>query len=131
MKNSNQSRYLNRRKLFRTIFGVFSLSGIMFAFQACYGTPPDFGQDVLIKGKVTSAVNKAAVSGIKVLINQSGQYTQSAADGTFSIYCERMPEYNLTFSDTDGAQNGQHQMCDTTVQLADQAENLTVNIELK
>lgn len=131
MKASNQNRYLNRRKLFRTIFGVFSLSGIMFAFQACYGTPQDFGQDILIKGKVTSAANKASVSGIKVLVNQSGQYAQSAADGTFSIYCERMPEYNLIFSDTDGAQNGQYQVCDTTVQLGDQSENLTVNVELR
>lgn len=131
MNTSNQNRYLNRRKLFRTIFGVFSLSGIMFAFQACYGTPKDFGQDILIKGKVTSAANKASISGIKVLINQSGQYDQSGSDGTFAIYCERMTEYKLIFSDTDGAQNGQYQVCDTTVQLADQAEVLTVNVELR
>lgn len=131
MKNTNQNRYLKRRKLYRTIFGVFSLSGIMFAFQACYGTPQDFGQDVLINGKITSAASKASVSGIKILVNQLGQYAQSASDGTFSIYCERMTEYNLTFTDTDGAQNGQYQSCDTIVRLVDQAEVLTVNVELK
>ena len=131
MKTTNNSRYTRRRKLFRTIFGVFSLSGIMFAFQACYGTPQDFGQDILIKGSVSSASKKAPISGIKVLISQSGQYTQSAADGTFSIYCERMSEYKLTFSDIDGAQNGQYQARDTTVQLADLVVELTVNVELK
>ncbi len=131
MNNSNQSRYLSRRKIFRTIFGIFSLSGIMFAFQACYGTPQDFGQDVLIKGKVSSAVNKASVPGIKVLINQSGQYTVSDTNGAFSMYCERMSEYKLIFSDTDGTQNGQYQACDTIVQLADEADQLTVNVWLK
>ena len=130
MKNPNQNRLLKRRKLFRTIFGVFSLSGIMFAFQACYGTPQDFGQDILIKGSVTSASNMP-ISGIKVLISQSGQYTTSATDGTFSMYCERMSEYKLSFSDIDGTKNGQFQACDTTVQLADLADKLTVNVILK
>jgi len=131
MKPTNQNRYLRSRKLFRTIFGVFSLSGIMFAFQACYGTPQDFGQDVLIKGTVSSAAGKTAVPGIKVLISQSGQYTVSASDGTFSMYSERMSEYNLIFSDTDGSQNGQYQVCDTLVQLPEQTDNLTVNVALK
>lgn len=131
MKTSNQNRCLNRRKLFRTIFGVFSLSGIMFAFQACYGSPQDFGQDVLLNGKITSAVSKASIPGIKVFIDQTGQYTVSDADGIFSIFCERMPEYKLLFSDKDGALNGQYQARDTVVQLADKANGLTVNIELK
>jgi hypothetical protein len=131
MESIDQNRYLRKRKLFRTIFGVFSLSGIMFAFQACYGSPQDFGMDVMIRGKVTSAVNKTSVSGIKVLVNPSGQYTLSALDGTYSIYCERLPEYKLTFSDMDGAKNGQYQVCDTIVQLVDQADNLTVNVELR
>lgn len=131
MNPSNQTRYLKRRKLFRTVFGLFSLSGIMFAFQACYGTPKDFGQDILIKGTVTSAANKASIPGIKVLVNQSGQYDQSAADGTFAIYCERMTQYRLTFSDTDGAEHGQYQARDTTVLLTGQAEEIIVNVELK
>jgi putative lipoprotein (rSAM/lipoprotein system) len=131
MNASNQNRYLKRRKIFKTIFGIFSLSGIMFAFQACYGTPQDFGLDVQIKGKVTSAMTKASVPGIRVQVNQSGQYTQTTSDGNFSIYCERLPEYNITFLDTDGAFNGQYQVCDTTIQLAEKVEVITVNVELK
>lgn len=131
MKTSNPNRYLVRRKIFRTLFGVFSLSGILFAFQACYGSPQDFGQDVQVNGKVTSAATKAAVPGIRVQVNQSGQYTLSDSDGNFKMYCERMPEYNLTFIDTDGAQNGRYQVCDTTIQLAEKEEILTVNVALK
>jgi len=130
MKTANQNRYLRRRKLFRTIFGVFSLSGILFAFQACYGTPQDFGLDVLISGKVTSAASKASVSGIKVMVNESGQHTVTADDGTFYIHCEQMPEYSLTFTDIDGDRNGLFRQRDTTMQLAGEAETLTVNIEL-
>lgn len=131
MEENKQNRYHIRRKFLRTVFGVFSLSGILFAFQACYGTPQDFGQDIQIRGKVTSSANKSALPGIKVLVSESGQYTQSASDGTFSLWCERMPSYNLVFSDTDGPQNGQYQECDTLVLWDEQADDLTVNVELK
>ena len=131
MEIINRRFLLNKRKLFRAVFGVFSLSGIMFVFQACYGTPQDFGMDVTIKGKVISAVTKAPIPGIKVQVNPAGQYVQSNQDGDFSIYCERVPEYNLVISDMDGTQNGKYAACDTTVQLTDQAESLTVNIEMK
>jgi hypothetical protein len=131
MNKTNQNRHLKRRKLFRAVFGIFSLSGIMFAFQACYGTPQDFGMDVLIKGKVTSAATKASLPGIKVQVSDLGQYATTASDGTYAIYCERMPEFNLLFSDTDGALNGEYQACDTTVQVPDEAEEFVFNIELK
>ena len=131
METSIHSRFLRRRKLFRTIFGVFSLSGIMFAFQACYGTPQDSGLDVLIKGTVSSAAGKIPVPGIRVGVSQIGQYTQSAADGTYSMYCEKLSQYRLTFSDTDGNLNGQYQELDTLVQLPDKADKLTVDILLK
>ena len=131
MKNPNHNRYLKRRKLFRTVFGIFSLSGIMFAFQACYGTPQDFGLDILIRGKVISAISKNAIPGIKVVINHSGQYSNTADDGTFNIYCESQQEYNVIFSDADGSQNGVYQPCDTTVLRSEQAEEIILNIELK
>jgi putative lipoprotein (rSAM/lipoprotein system) len=103
----------------------------MFAFQACYGSPQDFGMDITIKGKVVSAATKASIPGIKVQVNPAGQYVQTTQDGDFSIYCERLPEYNLIISDMDGAQNGKYATCDTTVHLTEQAQTLTVNIELK
>jgi hypothetical protein len=131
MEATSQTRQKNRRKLFRTVFGVFSLSGIMFAFQACYGTMQDFGQDILITGKVTSAVTKEAVAAIKVQIEQSGQYANTANDGTFSIYCERFSEYHLLFTDTDGELHGQYITKDTLMQLPEQQQKLTVNIELR
>ena len=115
----------------RTVFGVFSLSGMLFAFQACYGTPQDFGMDVLISGKVTSAVSKASLPGINVMINELGQNTVTASDGTFSIYCEPMAQYSLTFTDTDGAKNGLYQSRDTTLQRAGEADALTINVEMK
>lgn len=114
----------------RTVFGVFSLSGILFAFQACYGTPQDFGQDILITGKVTSAASKAAIPGIKVQVDQSGQYVESGIDGSYSMYLERMDDYKIIFSDRDGAVNGQYQARDTIVKLSDELDALIVNIEL-
>ena len=131
MKNTDLIRFQRRRKLIRTVFGVFSLSGILFAFQACYGTPQDFGMDVHIEGKISSSAGKSGLPGIKVVISESGQYTQSSADGTFSMYCERMPSYKLLVSDVDGTLNGSYQGLDTTLLLPDNSDNLIVNIELQ
>lgn len=131
MNNANPKRNITKRKLYRTLFGIFSLSGILFVFQSCYGTPQDFGQDVLVQGKVTSAGDHSAIPGIKVQLNETGQYTISATDGTYSLYCERMPVYNFTFIDTDGSLNGQHQVCDTTVHVDEQSDVLTLSVELR
>ncbi|MFA6128554.1 MAG: hypothetical protein WC699_14745 [Bacteroidales bacterium] len=103
----------------------------MFAFQACYGTPQDFGQDILVQGTVRSQASGTAVPGIKVQILESGQYTVSASDGTWLIYCERFYQYTVKFSDTDGTKNGIYQECDTIAMLAEGSENLVVNAELK
>jgi hypothetical protein len=119
-----------RNNLFRTIFGIFSLSGIMFTFQACYGTPQDFGLDVLVQGKVVSGSTKSGIQGIKVSIPANGQYAQTAADGTFSLYTERSPEYRISVTDTDGGLNGVYQAKDTLVTVPESSESIDLMIEL-
>ena len=134
MENPKQGRYLRKRSLYRTVFGIFSLSGIMFAFQACYGTPEDFGHDAVIRGKVTSAATKAALPGIRVVESQSGQYTTTGPDGSYSMWCERMREYRLSFSDEETVRINRHQGRDTTLTPAWKDEvylELEVNMELQ
>lgn len=131
MKATDSIRYQRKRKFFRTFFGLFSLSGILFAFQACYGTPQDFGMDVHVEGKIISAANQMPVSGLKVQVDESGAWDRTLSDGSFAIFCERMPSYHIIVTDDDGALNGTFQAQDTTVQLPEQTDKLVVNIVLK
>ena len=132
MDNPNQQRYLRRRKLFRTIFGIFSLSGIMFAFQACYGTPKDFGQDVQIKGKVTSGSTKAALAGIRVEVDQADQYTVTGSDGSYMMYCEQKREYRLIFSDQQTPRESRFNSRDTIIKTVSTDHEMTVlNVDIE
>ena len=132
MDNPNHKRYIRRRKLFRAIFGIFSLSGIMFAFQACYGTEKDFGQHVNIKGTVTSVATKASLAGIKVNVDQTDQYTVTGSDGTFSMWCEQMREYRVIFSDTNTPRDSRHTTRDTLIRMAKGVDEITVlNLDIE
>ncbi|HBB92871.1 MAG TPA: hypothetical protein DC042_14445 [Bacteroidales bacterium] len=122
--------FFRRNNLFRTIFGIFSLSGIMFTFQACYGTPQDFGLDLLVQGKVVSGSTKEGIQGIKVSVPSNGQYTETASDGTFMLYTERQPEYRISVTDTDGALNGVYQAKDTVITVPETIESIDLRIEL-
>ncbi|MFH0760133.1 MAG: hypothetical protein V2A67_01365 [Bacteroidota bacterium] len=123
-------KHLRRRNFFRTIFGVFSLSGIMFTFQACYGTPQDFGLDVVIKGKVVSGTTLTGIPDIMVNITSIGQNTITSSDGTFSLYTERMPSYSISVSDNDGDKNGIYQAKDTVVNLPETNDLIDLQIVL-
>lgn len=130
MDDNKTRKLLRRRKLFRTVFGVFSLSGIMFAFQACYGSPQDMGLDVNITGTVKSSATKAAIAGIRVQDTETGMNTVTGQDGTFQMYCEKLTSYRLVFSDIDGSLNGSYQFRDTTVQLSGDSKAINVQIEM-
>lgn len=123
-------KHLRRRKIFRTIFGVFSLSGIMFTFQACYGPPQDFGLDVLIQGKVVSGTTQAGIPDILVNIPDIGQYTRTESDGSFRMHVERQPGFNVSFSDTDGEVNGIYKAKDTVVNLTETTGQIDLQIVL-
>ncbi len=132
MDNPNYHRYYRRRKLLRTVFGVFSLSGILFAFQACYGTPKDFGLDVVIKGRVTSASTKTVLPGIRVDVGLNGQYTLTGSDGMFLMYCEKMREYHLTFSDPKTPRDTRYASRDTIIRPSLTEDSQTVlNLDIQ
>ena len=124
------TKQLRRRNFFRTIFGVFSLSGIMFTFQACYGPPQDFGLDVLIQGKVVSGTTLTGIPDILVNIPYTGQNTVTSSDGSFSLYAERLPSYSIIVSDNDGDKNGIYQAKDTVVNLPETNDLIDLQIVL-
>jgi len=117
MKNIQNQFNLSKKRLLKSIFGLFSLSTMLFVFQACYGTPQDFGQDILLEGRVLSVDNQEAIEGIEVRLLNQPQYTTTDADGHFAIHCPRIDQYKMQFKDVDGEENGQFSDLDSTFSI--------------
>lgn len=95
-----------KSKLIRKLIGGLSFTTAMFIFQACYGTPQDFGNDVFIEGLVKSKKTGQPIKGIKVSVKDNPQYEFTGEDGSFSFYTFATERCTVKFEDTDSNQNG-------------------------
>lgn len=86
--------------------GGLSLTSAMFIFQACYGTPQDFGYDILVEGKVTAKTTGLAIPGIKVVVGDNIQFTLTNEEGYFSFYTISDTQIPIRFQDIDRELNG-------------------------
>jgi len=120
----------------RKIIGGLCLTSIAFVFQACYGTPQDFGEDLLIEGQVKSKTSGLPIKGIKVSIADKIQYTNTDENGKFSFYIERLQYAKIQFTDIDSTQNTLFSNKDTLVTINDSVlmskhPKVCLNIELE
>jgi len=120
----------------RKIIGGLCLTSIAFVFQACYGTPQDFGEDLLIEGQVKSKTSGLPIKGIKVSIADKIQYTNTDENGKFSFYIERLQYAKIQFTDIDSTQNTLFSNKDTLVTINDSVlmskqPKVYLNIELE
>nr|WP_319573144.1 hypothetical protein [uncultured Draconibacterium sp.] len=118
-----------KRNVIRKIVGGLSLTSAMFIFQACYGTPQDFGLDLLIEGQVKANTSGLPIKGIKVSVADNMQYELTDENGKFSFYTEMLEGLKLQFQDIDSNQNGLYVDKDTV--LADLSENVYLDIVLE
>jgi len=118
-----------KRNVIRKIVGGLSLTSAMFVFQACYGTPQDFGLDLLIEGQVKSKTSGLPIKGIKVSVADNMQYEMTDEEGKFSFYTEMLEGLTLQFQDIDSTQNGSYINKDTV--LTDLNENIYLDIVLE
>ena len=95
-----------KRNWLRIIIGGLSFTSALFIFQACYGTPQDFGLDILIEGQVKSNTSGLPIKGIKVSVHENLQYELTDNEGKFSFYTETGDNYKIKFEDIDSGQNG-------------------------
>ena len=108
----------------RKLVGGLSLTTAAFIFQACYGPPQDFGDDIFIEGLVKSKKTGQPIKGIKVSVKDNPQYQFTGEDGSFSFYTGIAENCTIRFQDTDAEQNGAFSDKDTTL------TNLTSRIYL-
>jgi len=120
----------------RNILGGLCLTSVAFVFQACYGTMQDFGNDLLIEGKVVSKNTGLPIQGIKVSVfdgnNVLPQYEHTDVNGNFSFYTIKLQNAKIRFEDIDANENGSFATKDTVITIVnDQNEALLQTIELE
>ena len=115
--------------IIRKIIGGLSLTSAMFVFQACYGTPQDFGLDLLIEGQIKSKASGLPIKGIKVSVADNMQYETTDEEGKFSFYTEMLEGLTLQFQDIDSTQNGVFTARDTVI--TDLSEKIYLDIALE
>ncbi|MBT3210028.1 MAG: hypothetical protein HN704_09935 [Bacteroidetes bacterium] len=120
-----------KKSWIRKIVGGLSFTSAMFIFQACYGTPQDFGLDLFIEGQVKSKNSGLAIKGIKVSVAENMQYELTDKDGKFSFYTEMLESLTLQFQDIDSIQNGLFADKDTVLTQINESVNLDIAMEEK
>jgi hypothetical protein len=119
-----------RQKYLVQVLRFFSITGILFVFQACYGTPTDLVLDQSIKGKVFDAESGKPIEGVKISVNHflSGY---SDPDGFFEVWVEQSDQYKMVFEDTDGELHGLYAPTDTLFDHSSSQINLLIKMALK
>lgn len=120
-----------KRNWTRKLIGGLSFTSAMFVFQACYGTPQDFGMDILIEGQVKSKTSGLPIKGIKVSVEESIQYDLTDDQGRFSFYAEQGDRLKIRFEDVDSDQYGAFVNKDTIPAITDKKVYLNIVLDSK
>ena len=120
-----------KRNWLRTIIGGLSFTSALFVFQACYGTGPDYGLDINIKGQVKSKSSGVVIEGIKVSVADNQQFEMTDKDGKFSFYTEWRDVVSLQFEDVDSTMNGLYASKDTVLHHFAPVIELDITLEEK
>jgi hypothetical protein len=118
-----------KKNIIGKLIGGLSLTSALFVFQACYGTPQDFGLDLLVEGQVKSKTSGLPIKGVKVSVANKEQYGLTDDDGRFGFYTEKLEGLKLQFKDIDANENGLYVDRDTV--LTDLSDRVFLNIALE
>jgi len=120
------------RRALRAVFRVFGVTAISFIFQACYGMPPDTGDDVTIRGSVKSKTTNEPIGGIKVSVEDTAIERSTSNNGNFYVYLPRQATYTVIFEDIDGPENGgDFKPHSITVNTHEGESQINVEVELE
>lgn len=120
-----------KRNRIRNLIGGLSFTSALFIFQACYGTPQDFGHDLLIEGLVKSKTSGAPIKGIKVSVPVNMQFQLTDEEGHFSFYTGMQGNLKIQFEDIDLTQNGSYANKDTVINPVSQKVFMEIKLENK
>jgi hypothetical protein len=117
-----------KRNWIRTIIGGLSFTSALFIFQACYGTPQDLQNDILLEGQVKSKSSGLPIKGIRVLVPDVMQSQLTDENGNFSFYTGARENLKIQFEDVDLTQNGSYAIQDTVINPVSQKVFLNITL---
>ena len=113
----------------KKLLGGLCLSSVAFVFQACYGPPQDFGEDLWVQGKVTDKTTGLPIKGIKVSVVDRMQYLYTNEDGDFSFYTMRADSTVVRFEDVDSIENGSYASKEIVLSDSLRVVDLTIDLD--
>jgi hypothetical protein len=119
------------RNWIRKLVGGLSLTSALFVFQACYGTPQDYGLDLLIEGQVKSKTSGLPIKGIKVSVADNMQFEITDEEGGFLIFTQKRRDLTIKFQDVDASENGLYADKDTILNEGSERVYLNILMEAK
>ena len=121
-----------KQKLLRFLFGSFSFTALMFAFQACYGVP-GHQMEAVIQGRVSDAETNQPIEGLMVAYELLDFVDTTDHNGNFSDsekrYLYDMQEFRFSVTDIDSTENGQYETLDTMVYGSDLTRPLQFKVK--
>lgn len=121
-----------KQKLLRFLFGSFSFTALMFAFQACYGMPGN-QMEAVINGRVSDVETNEPVEGVMVVSEEVSFVDTTDHNGVFSDaekrYLYDLQEFRFTVTDIDSAEHGQYETLDTMVYGSDLTRPLQFKVK--
>lgn len=121
-----------KQKLLRFLFGTFSFTALMFAFQACYGMPGN-QMEAIIQGRVSDMETNEPVEGLMVFSERLGFVDTTDQNGVFSAtevrYMYDREYFQFTVRDIDSTENGQYETLDTMIYGVDLTQPLQLKVK--
>ena len=121
-----------KQKLLRFLFGTFSFTALMFAFQACYGMPGN-QMEAIIQGRVSDMETNEPIEGLLVFSERLGFVDTTDHNGVFSAlevrYMYDREYFQFTVRDIDSTENGQYETLDTMVYGVDLTQPLQLKVK--
>lgn len=113
----------------KKLLGGLCLSSVAFVFQACYGPPQDFGEDLWVQGKVTDKTTGLPIKGIKVSVVDRMQYLYTNEEGDFAFYTMRADSTVVRFEDVDSIENGSYAAKEIVLPGSLHVVDLTIDLD--
>lgn len=121
-----------KQKLIRFLFGSFSFTALMFAFQACYGMPGN-QMEAIIQGRVTDMETNEPIEGLMVFSEYLCFVDTTDHNGVFSDsmvrYMHDREYFHFIVSDIDSTENRQYETLDTMVYGIDLTQPLQFKVK--
>ena len=128
-----------KKNWLKNIFRGFCLTSAVFVFQACYGSPQDFGKGIRVSGVVKSKKTGKPIPGIMISLGlTSPNHSKELYDvmenditdeyGRYALFTYETDKMLISFEDVDEDDGKDYIRMDTVLTVKN--SSMVLNVEL-